>query len=192
LPLPVSTWLSLCEALKFVIESTGEDETRVRKALRDAGLTGKLTATGCLHLSASPDPKRYFAHPALANRETIPPENWGLQISWPESRIGRHDMVQLNRVDIEPWLAAINEGEQPRGESRSPQTKKGNKPWKVDALVDWLRNRYETRPPMSVDELMRSAKLEVVHIGIFGKRTFENAIAKAFPRAQSAKLRKGP
>jgi hypothetical protein len=107
----------------------------------------------------------------------------GTTISWRESRIGRYDLVRLNRVDIERWLAAAatNGNEQPREETPSPRPKKGNRQTKQDTLATWLRDHYEARPAMSVDELMRIAQNEAPHIGTFGRRTFEAALSKAFP-----------
>jgi hypothetical protein len=91
--LPAPAWLSLLEAVRFVVEATGESENHVRAALRKAGLARAITATGCLHLSAHLDLARYFAHPALNEREPVPPDEWGTTISWVESRIARHDLV---------------------------------------------------------------------------------------------------
>src|SRR5262249_35173411 len=116
MPLPISDSLSLSEAVQFVMEKTGESEAHVCAALTEAGSTGALTATGCLHLSALSDPAKYFDHPALSERMPVPSGNWGLPISWQKSRIGRYDLVRLNRADIERWLgeAAPNGREQPR------------------------------------------------------------------------------
>jgi hypothetical protein len=82
MPLPVSASLSLLEAAQFVMEKTGESEASVHDALKEAGLTGALTATGYLHLSAHPDLARYFAHDVLNEREPVPPGAWSLTISW--------------------------------------------------------------------------------------------------------------
>jgi hypothetical protein len=119
MPLPVSAWLPLSETAQFIMEHTGESEDRVRAALTEAGLTGAISATGCLHLSSHPNPARYFAHPALGDRVTLPPEAWGTAISWRESRIGRYDLVRLNRAHINRWLVTVatNAEGQPREES---------------------------------------------------------------------------
>jgi hypothetical protein len=183
MPLPVSALLSLPEAVRFVGEATGENETRVRTALREAGLAGAITATGCLHLLAHPDPARYFAHRALNERETLPPETWGTTISWLESRIGRYDLVRLNRADIERWLAAAHRNEHPRAEDSSPRPKKGKKETKVDAIAKFLRGRYDARPPMTNYELTRAVKKEAQHIGGFQSRTLQRTIAKAWPKS---------
>jgi hypothetical protein len=139
--LPVSALLSLSEAVRFVGEATSEKENRVRAALREAGLAGAITATGCLHLSAHLDPARYFAHPALNEREPVPPEDWGTTISWMESRIGRYDLVLLNRADIERWLAAAatNGNEQPREANPLPLDGRESKRKKKPSLNDRKR-----------------------------------------------------
>lgn len=125
--LPVSALLSLPEAVRFVGEATSENENHVRTALREAGLAGAITATGCSHLSTHLDPARYFAHPALNDREPVPPDEWGTTISWVESRIARYDLVRLNRADIERWLAAQPMGtNEPREESSQLRTETGN------------------------------------------------------------------
>jgi hypothetical protein len=173
MPLPVSALLSLPEAVRFLEEATSENENRVRAALREAGLAGAITATGCLHSSSLPDPAKYFAHPALNEREPVPPHEWGTTISWLESRIGRYDLVRLNRADIERWLAAAatNGDEQPREKSPSPRPKKAKKDTKPDAIAKILRGRYDARPPMTNDELAREIEEEAKHIGGFKPRT---------------------
>jgi hypothetical protein len=107
MPLPVSPWLSLLEAVLFVVDATGKDKSRVAEELIKAALTGEITATGQLHLSAAllRDPARYFAHPALSKRENVPPSAWGGKINWVRSRIGGYDLVSINRAEIERWLA---------------------------------------------------------------------------------------
>jgi hypothetical protein len=53
---------------------------------------------------------------------------------------------------------------------------------KVAALAAFVRQRYPTRPPKSVDEFMEAVKNEASHIGKFKKRTFESALAMAYPQ----------
>jgi hypothetical protein len=53
---------------------------------------------------------------------------------------------------------------------------------KVDALAAFVRQRYPTRPPKSVEEFMKDVKNEASHIGKFKKRTFESALAMAYPQ----------
>jgi hypothetical protein len=78
-------------------------------------------------------------------------------------------------------------------ESSSPCRKTISKQNKVEALAAILRERYPTRPAMSVDELMEAVKNEAAqHIGTFKKRTFEDALAITYPQPQSAKFRKVP
>jgi hypothetical protein len=185
MPLPVSDWLSLQEAVKHVIEATGESEARIREALTAAGLAGELIATGCSHLSYLRNLDKYFAHPALNEREPVPPDDWGLTISWEKSRIGRFDLVRLNRADIERWLAvpATYENEQPSEQSLSPRPKKKTKQTKVDDIAACLRERFSKRPAMKIDELMREVKQQAPSVGNFSPRTLERAIAKAWPRS---------
>jgi hypothetical protein len=182
MPLPAPAWLSLLEAVQFVIKPTGESKNRVHEVLTGAGLMGAITATGCRHLSTCKDSAMYFAHLALDERETVPPETWGTTISWLESRIGRYDLVRLNRADIERWLAAAatNGEEQPREKSPSLRPKKRNKQTQVDGIAEWLREHYPNRPPMRVEELMQVVGQEARHIGVFSKRTFEAALSKAY------------
>jgi hypothetical protein len=169
MPLPVSALLSLPEAVRFVGEATGENETRVRTALREAGLAGAITATGCLHLSAHLDPARYFAHPALNEREPVPPDEWGTTISWLESHIARHDLVRLNRADIERWLAAAatNGNEQPREESSQlrtegdPRSKKRSRPKREPAkklLRGMFPGTFPTKDELPDRKLFRKCK----------------------------------
>ena len=185
MPLPVSTWLSLSPAVRFVVEATGESEDRARAALIEAGLVGEIIATGCRHLSTSKDSAMYFAHRALNEPESVPPQAWGTAISWPESRIGSYDLVRLNRADIERWLAAAatNGDEHPREKSPSPRPKKAKKDTKVDAIAKILRGRYDARPPMTNDELARDIEEEAKHIGGFKPRTLQRAIANAWPKS---------
>ena len=185
MPLPVSDSLSLSGAVQFVMEKTGEIEARVYAALTEAGLTGALTATGCLHLSALSDPAKYFDHPALSERMPVPPGNWGLPISWQKSRIGRYDLVRLNRADIERWLAAApaNGNKQPPAASPSPRPKKAKKETKADAVAALLREHFPDRPAMTVDELKRVIEQQRTDIGQFSPRTLRRAIAIAWPKS---------
>jgi hypothetical protein len=183
MPLPAPAWLSLSETIRFVVEATGEGEDRVRAALKEAGLTGAITATGCLHSSTHSDPAKYFAHPVLNDRATLPPETWGTTISWLESRIGRYDLVRLNRAEIERWLAVAHRNEHPRAEDSSTRPKKGTKESKEEAIAKFLRGRYGARRPMTLDELTRAVEKEAQHIGGFKPRTLQRAIAKAWPKS---------
>jgi hypothetical protein len=180
--LPASGRLSLSEAAQFVMERTGENKARVREAMIEAGLAGMLTATGCMHFSAHPDPAKYFAHPALGEPKPVPPQDWGLTISWPDSRIGSYDLVRLNRADIERWLAvaATNGDKKAHEDSPSPRPKKRKKETQVDAIAAWLRERYSNRPAMTVKELMPIVQQDARHIGAFKQRTFEKALKKAY------------
>jgi hypothetical protein len=128
MPLPAPAWLSLLEAVRSVVEATSESEDRVREVLTGAGLMGAIIATGCRHLSSYKDSARYFAHPFLDERETVPQEAWGTAICWSKSRVGRYDLIRLDRADIERWLAAAatNGNEQPREESSQLRTEPGN------------------------------------------------------------------
>jgi hypothetical protein len=66
-------------------------------------------------------------------------------------------------------------------EHAEPVTKKAALT-KKEALVAFLRERFPSRPPLSVDEMMRDAKNENRSIGKFSKRTFEAAIKSAYPK----------
>lgn len=91
MPLPVSAQLSLLGVLQFVMDATGESVDRVPDALINAGLTGKITATGCLHSSAQPKLEKYFEHRVLRDRENVPPAAWGTPIADREAVLG--DMI---------------------------------------------------------------------------------------------------
>jgi hypothetical protein len=117
MPLPVPDLLSLPETVRFVIEATGESEDRVRSTLLEATLAGTITATGCRHRStlAQRDPKRYFAHPVLYEREVVPSWAWGTRGCWPLSRVGIYDLVRFGRAEIERWLGTAET--EPRAEA---------------------------------------------------------------------------
>jgi hypothetical protein len=104
LPLPVSGLLSLAEVHRFVVDATAEDKQPVATVLIEAGITGAISATGCLHSSAHPNPARYFAHPVLGDRQNVPAAAWGGPIDWRLSRVGRYDLVRVERAEIERWL----------------------------------------------------------------------------------------
>jgi hypothetical protein len=105
MPLPVSDLLSLAEVVRFVVDATGEDQIHVANTLREAGITGAISATGCLHLSAHRNLVPYFAHPVLSSRQNVPAEAWSGPIDWRESRVGRYDLVRITRSEIRRWLA---------------------------------------------------------------------------------------
>jgi hypothetical protein len=155
--LPTSALLTLPETVRLVVEATGESEDCVREALRQAGLAGSVAATGCLHFSAHQNPVKYFAHPALNEREPVPPEHWGLTISWSESRIGRYDLVRLNRADIEQWVATgeterpCEESSQLRAKAASQQSSIRSQPKRARALR-LLRAKFPSGLP-SKEEL---------------------------------------
>jgi hypothetical protein len=125
MPLPRSTWLSLAETVVFVVEAAGEPIDAVQAALIDAALAATITATGCLHLSTSPNLARYFAHPVLSNRQTVPASMWGAAIDWQRSRVGRYDLVRFERAQIERWLSTAEpepglQHEEPTGPGSPP------------------------------------------------------------------------
>jgi hypothetical protein len=160
MPLPAPAWLSLLEAVQFVVEATCESEDRVREVLTGAGLMGTIIATGCRHLSSYKDSARYFAHPILDERETVPQEAWGTAICWSKSRVGMYDLIRLDRAEIERWLAAAatNWNEQPREETpplraepRNPQSKERPRP-KRDVVKRVLLKMFPNGLP-SKDEL---------------------------------------
>jgi hypothetical protein len=103
------------------------NEDRARAALIEAGLAGAFIATGCRHLSNHQDLERYFAHQVLDDPEAVPQQAWGTTISWLGNRIGRYDLVRLNRGDIERWLASAHRNEHPRAEDSSPLPLEGRK-----------------------------------------------------------------
>ncbi len=105
MPLPVSGSLSLAEAGQFVVDATGAGQHSVAAALKEDGITGSISATGCLHSSALPNLAQYFAHPVLGDRQTVPAAAWRGPIDWRLSRIGRYDQVRIDRAEIERWLA---------------------------------------------------------------------------------------
>ena len=105
MPLPVSGLLSLAKVLRFVVDATGEDHQTVANSLREAGITGAIWATGCLHLSAHPNLTRYFAAPASPNRRSVPSTAWNEPIDWRLSRVGRYDLVRIDKSEVERWLA---------------------------------------------------------------------------------------
>ncbi len=157
--LRVPSCISLQEAVSSVMKATGESENCVRAALAEAGLTGAINATGCLHLCSLPNPAKYFAYPVLNERETVPKQAWGATISWLESRIGRYDLVRLNRADIERWLvaAATNGNEQPREENPrlraepgNPQSKKRSQPQR-DVVKRCLQKMFPDGLPSKDD-----------------------------------------
>jgi hypothetical protein len=186
MPLPVSAWLSLQDAVRFVIGATDEDEDRVRAALIEAGLAGVIAATGCLHLSAHPNAARYFAHPVLADRTPIPTQTWGTTISWPESRVGRYDLVRFDRADIERWLAAATDRESASvAEPEAGVTPTGIRTNRAaaaeEACRQWL-SRLKERPA-NKDAAFETAKTAAAETGPLSRRAFERAWAAAAPVA---------
>jgi hypothetical protein len=181
MPLPVSAWLSLPEAIRLVIDATGEDEDRVRAALIEAGLTGATTATGCRHSSAHPNPARYFAHPVLTDRETVPSSAWATAISWPESRVGRYDLVRFDRADIERWLALAATDQQSASvaEPEASATPSGIRTNRAaaaeEACQQWLSTVKER--PANKEAAFEAAKDAVAKTGPLSRKAFERAWA---------------
>jgi hypothetical protein len=71
-----------------------------------------------------------------------------------------------------------------------PHQSKRKKLTKVDAIAAWLQERYESRPAISVKELMQVLQNEAGHkIGKFRQRTLETALTKAFRNPQSSAVR---
>jgi hypothetical protein len=93
----------------------------------------------------------------------------------------------FNEEDLQSAFDTGGEGE----ETRSLPPKKTGVTL-VDAIATWLRKNYPDRPSMKIEELMRIVKKEARDIGAFGIRTFQSALAKAYPQRQSAKFRKVP
>jgi hypothetical protein len=187
MPLPVPAWLSLLETVRFVIEVTGDEEDRVRAALTEAGLTGAITATGCRHSSAHPNPARYFAHPVLADRETVPSSAWGTAISWPESRVGRYDLVRFDRADIERWLALAATDQQSASVaepevSAAPSGIRTNRAAAAEeACRQWLSKVKER--PANKDAAFEAAKAAVAKTGPLSRKAFERAWGAGAPVA---------
>jgi hypothetical protein len=111
MPLPEPDWLSLPETVLLVAKATGETEDRVRAALIDAALAGRITATGCWHLSTLllRDPAKYFAAPP-GDRQAVPASTWGNRIDWQQSRVGGYSLVRLKQAEIERWLGTTEPG----------------------------------------------------------------------------------
>jgi hypothetical protein len=180
MPLPASDSLSPLEAVQFVVKATGEPVQRVCTALAEAALAGTMTATGCRHLSAHRDPAKYFAHPVLAARETVPSEAWGAPISWAKSRVGRYDLVRFNRADISRWLAAASDrqsGPNTMPQAAPPSGIRTNKAETAEtACREWLAGVTE-RPP-SKDVAFEEARDVVKQIGPLSRKAFERAWAR--------------
>lgn len=56
----------------------------------------------------------------------------------------------------------------------------GNRQTKKDALSGWLREKYPSRPSLTVDELMLAIQREAAPIGRFSRRTLETAIREVY------------
>jgi hypothetical protein len=101
LPSPQS--LSLSEALGFVMRRCDCTKGDAKRALREAGLDGKLLARGEVPLSAHPDIRRAAAHPVRTLQE-LSSSDWANEIDWEHNRIGRYFDVHVMRASIEAWL----------------------------------------------------------------------------------------
>jgi hypothetical protein len=188
MPLPVSASLSLPETVHYIAERSGATEDRVGTALVDAALMGTIAATGCLHLSYHPDPVRYFAHPALRARQIVPPEAWGLAISWDKSRVGRYDLVRFDRADIERWLASVATNQQSGAVAEVSESQvnasgiRTNRAAAAEvACGQWLSQL--TARPTTKEAAFEAAKDAVASIGPLSRKAFDRAWAAAVPQA---------
>jgi hypothetical protein len=187
MPLPVSAFLSAPEAIRFLMDATGEAEDSVCAALTEAALMGAITATGCRHLSAHPNLGRYFDHPILAGREIVPSSAWGTEISWQKSRVGRYDLVRFDRADIDGWLAlAVTDRQsgsgvesQANGPEATPSGTRTNRAAAAEkACVKWIA-RLKERP--TKDWAFERAQAAIKETGPLSRKAFERAWATAAP-----------
>jgi hypothetical protein len=94
----------MSEAVALVVKRCGCSEEHARRALLDAGRNGRLIARGSVPLSAHRDLKKAAAHPHRKPEE-LRASDWGSDIDWIHSRIGRHFDVQITADSIEAWLS---------------------------------------------------------------------------------------
>jgi hypothetical protein len=186
MPLPVSPLLSLPETVQLVMGRTGEGEARIRATLTEAALTGAITATGCLHLSYLPTGRRYWEHSALDDRTAVPAQTWGTAISWPESRVGRYDLVRFDRADIERWLAsaaidgqsAVSEPQTNEPKTTSSGTRTNRALAAEEACRQWIAGLKER---LTKDTAFVRAQDAVKEIGPLSRKAFERAWAGSAP-----------
>jgi hypothetical protein len=203
--LPQSTLLSLPETVRLVADRTSGAIERVCAALIEAALSGVISATGCLHLSGL-DPARsaryytaYFGHPALSDREIVPPAAWSAPISWPKSRVQRYDHVRFNRADIDRWLASAATGRQsePVAQPIEPQAAPSGIRTNREAAAEaacrkWISELGER--PANKDAAFELAKTAVESTGPLSRKAFERAWAIEAPAKwkQGGRRKKSP
>jgi hypothetical protein len=178
MPLPLSGSLSLLDTVRFVAAATGEPAQRVCAALTEAALVGAITVTGCRHLSAHRDLAQYFAHPALKDREMVPPEAWSAEISWSKSCVGRYDLVRFDRAEVERWLASAATQSEPAAEASETQASpSGIRTNKAEAAEEacrqWILQLADR--PANKDAAFETAKKAVESIGTLSRKAFERA-----------------
>jgi hypothetical protein len=106
-----SARLSLLETVRLVARQKGVSGARAQHLLREAASNGEITASGHRHASAVfPQPEYWAA--ARGRRFAVSVEEWADEIGWRINRVGRFDLVQFDRAEIERWLAPDRPGPQ--------------------------------------------------------------------------------
>jgi hypothetical protein len=101
--LPRADSLSLSETIDLVKKRCNCSDGDAKKAVRLAGLDGRLEASGSIPLSAHPNPTVRARHPA-SKREAIRAADWSCSINWDSGVIGCYSSVLIRRASLESWL----------------------------------------------------------------------------------------
>jgi hypothetical protein len=140
--LPSPDSLSLPQAVTFVEERCDCSEDEAKKALRRAGIDGRLAAFGEIPLSVHPDPNIRARH-RVRKSEDLRPVDWNGNIDWIEGTVGPYFSVSIKRSSIEAWLEMGREAES------SPTLKPANKS-KINATIKLEYDKAESaneKPP---------------------------------------------
>jgi hypothetical protein len=108
--LPSPDTLSLSQAVAFVVSRCDCTDSAAKDALRRAGREGRLESEGVLPLTALPRPRFPERYPPKC-------EDWGQQINWETSSVGRYSSVLITLRSIEAWLGPRQEAESSGAES---------------------------------------------------------------------------
>lgn len=130
--LPPPEWLSLSQAVSFVIDRCLCSKREAEDALQQAGQDGRLEAKGSIPLSAHPDPKKRESHPAR-RYEILRDVDWNNPIDWNASKIGPYSDAVIKRLSIESWL----------GQRTSPASMPVLKPAPASKIDEALTAAYD-------------------------------------------------
>jgi hypothetical protein len=159
--LPPPEWLSLAQAVSFVIDRCRCSKREAEDALQQAGRDGRLEAKGSIPLSTHPDLKKREAHP-VRRYEALRDVGWNQPIDWVAGKIGFYSAVIIKRSSIESWLApsqlpkaAHAADAHTTSQESAKNTFRADTDAEYQHRVDDFRARYDRYPTFAEDEEWR-------------------------------------